>query len=195
MGVTGIVLAAGASRRMGEPKLLLPYEGGTVLGGTVQALARSTVDQIIVVTGPHDQVIEATLGDAGITAVKNPDPSRGNMSSLLTATDADDAEAFILVAGDLPTMRSAVIDTLVDLWDRKAPWAAVTTYTDRIAHPFLLSRDAIDEYRSCQGSKVLWRALVASADPRVIQVPRADLAPLDVNTPEDYERLKESGHS
>ena len=194
MTITGIVLAAGASQRMGEPKLLLPHGDGTVLGSTVQVVARSTVDHIIVVTGPHDAVIEATLGDAGIAVVKNPDPSRGNMSSLLSATDADDqAEAFILVAGDLPTMRSAVIDSLVDLWDKKAPWAAVTTYSDRITHPFLLSRAAIDELRSSQGSKVLWRALVASDDTRVVRVPRADLAPIDVNTREDYERLIEHG--
>lgn len=193
MTVTGIVLAAGASIRMGEPKLLLPHNGGTVLGSTVQAVARSAVDQIVVVTGPDDQIIEETLGDAGITVVKNPDPSRGNMSSLLSATDADDqVEAFILVAGDLPTIRSAAIDSLVDLWDKKEPWAAVTTYTNRIAHPFLLSRDAIAELRSEQGSKVLWRSLVASADPRVRRVHRDDQAPLDVNTPADYEEL--TGH-
>lgn len=188
--ITAIVLAAGASERMGTPKLLLPYHDTTVILSTVGAVTASTVDRVVAVTGPESREIDEVLGDVDVTIVRNADPSRGNMSSLLSATDADsDAAAFILVAGDLPTFRSSAIDALVDLWDAEAPWAGLTAYADRIAHPFLLSREAIDEIRYHEGPKVLWRVLVDSADPRVVRVAQAEEAPLDINTPADYERL------
>lgn len=191
--ITGIVLAAGASERMGAPKLLLPYRDGIVLSGTVEAVATSTVDRVVVVTGPEAAGIDKVLDAFDVSVARNADPSRGNMSSLLTAADEDtQAGAFILVAGDLPTIRSAAIDALTDLWEATAPWAAVTTYTDRIAHPFLLSRDAIAELRPRQEEKLLWTALIESADRRVVHVECTHAAPLDVNTPADYQRLVHS---
>ena len=112
------------------------------------------------------------------------------MSSLLVAIETEpDPGAFILVPGDVPTVATERIDALVDLWYADEPWAAVTEYRDRIAHPFLLSQAAIDEVRDLRGSKVLWRVLVDSADDRVIRVPAPTDAPIDVNTPEDYNRL------
>ncbi|MGI9529472.1 MAG: nucleotidyltransferase family protein [Acidimicrobiia bacterium] len=189
--ITAIVLAAGASERMGKQKLLLPFLDTTVLASTVAAACTSSVENVIVVTPPDSEAYATAVDDCDATIVINEDPSRGNMSSLLTAVDADgDAEAFILLAGDLPTLRTTAIDALVDLWDKKAPWAGVTRYTNRIAHPFLLSRQAIDDLRHLEGSKILWQALVVSADSRVASVERQDAAPLDVNTPGDYERLR-----
>jgi CTP:molybdopterin cytidylyltransferase MocA len=112
------------------------------------------------------------------------------MSSLLTATESDpDAGAFILVAGDLPTIGVTSIDAMVDLWNTEQPWAAVTKYRDRITHPFLLSRPCIDESAEVAGSKVLWSVLVDSQDDRVVHVVSDADAPPDINTPADYEAL------
>jgi molybdenum cofactor cytidylyltransferase len=207
--VTGIVLAAGASERMGEPKLLLPYRRATVLDATVAAVAASGVGRVIVVTGARADEIEASLGTvissspsgreeergsrdlkSAIVVVQNPDYRRGNMSSLLTATAHDpEAEAFILVPGDLPTIRVGVIDSMVDLWFEKEPWAVVTRYGDRIAHPFLLSRAAVESMEEMKGEKVLGRILIESSDKRVVQLSVSHEAPRDVNTPEDYAKL------
>lgn len=189
-GVTGIVLAAGAAERMGEQKLVLPYAGTTILKSTLGAVLGSRLDGVIVVTGADAEVVEASLEYPSIVVVRNPDHRRGNMSSLLTATDRDiDAGAFIVVAGDTPTITTASIDALVDLWDAASPWAAVTVYRDRISHPTLVSRAAVDEARTIEGSKVLWRALVESGDERVVHLEAPGDAPSDVNTREDYESL------
>lgn len=188
--ITGIVLAAGASERMGEPKLLLPYRGTTILNATIKAVASSRLDHLIVVTGAGAEAVEASIEDQSVSIVRNPDFRRGNMSSLLTATDADaDADAFVLVAGDLPAITREAINVVADLWTSDAPWAAVVEYSDRIAHPFLLSRAAIDETAAITGTKVLWRSLVASEDPRVLRLPVSALAPSDINTPADYKDL------
>ena len=112
------------------------------------------------------------------------------MSSLLTATGGDQgAEAFVIVPGDMPTIRSSVIDAMVDLWDEERPWAAVAEYANRIAHPFLLSREAVESVAETSGKKVLGRILVDSANDRVVRLKVPHDAPRDVNTPEDYEAL------
>lgn len=189
-GVTAVVLAAGASERMGEPKLLLPFRGGTVLGTTIAVVTGSAVDRVVVVTGTAADAVEASIDASGVSVVRNPDPGRGNMSSLLTGTASDPgAEAYVLVPGDMPTVTRVAIDALVDRWHAISPWAAVTRYRDRIAHPFLLSRAAIGETAGVGGSKVLWRALVESGDERVDRIAVDDDAPLDLNTPEDYRAL------
>jgi molybdenum cofactor cytidylyltransferase len=233
--VTGVVLAAGASERMGKPKLLLPYRGTTVLKATIAAVGASAVGKVIVVTGARAEDVEASLGilispspSGGGTAggggggqgsrqspvaspqpeglprsleeredrvhrtivVRNPDYRRGNMSSLLTATSSDpETEAFILVPGDMPTIRSGVVDSMIDLWAEERPWAAVTEYSDRIAHPFLLSRDAVEAIAETAGEKVLGRLLVDSDDDRVMRLSIPYEAPRDINTPDDYEAL------
>jgi molybdenum cofactor cytidylyltransferase len=190
MSVTGVVLAAGASERMGEPKLLLPYQESTVLNATIAAVEASAVDRVIVVVGSNADVIERSVEAHRSTVVKNPDSSRGNMSSLMTAVSIDaDAEVFVVVPGDLPTIRTEAIDTLIDLWRETHPWAAVTEYVNQVAHPFLVSSAAVIVADESEGEKVLGRLLVDSADDRVVRLANSHNAPLDVNTPADYKSL------
>lgn len=187
---TAIVLSAGASRRMGRSKLLLPFRDTTVLGATVTGVAASTVDRVIIVAGPATVTLASNLADDRIAMVENPDPARGNMSSLKVATDSDrDAAFFVLVPGDLPTVETAVINASVHAARSHDPWAIVTAYRDRIAHPFVLSRAAVVEFGDRTGSKVLWQVLVESQDPRVQHLEVDECAPLDVNTPSDYAQL------
>lgn len=188
--ITGVVLAAGAAERMGEPKLLLPFHDRTVLNATLAAVEASRADRVIVVTGANYEAVEASVLAVRATIVRNPEYRRGNMSSFLTATSTDpDADAFVLVAGDQPTTGTAVIDAMVDLWNKSRPWAAVTEYDDRIANPFLISRAALDEATEMAGEKVLGRLLVEGDDDRVVRLLVAGPSPRDVNTPEDYEAL------
>ncbi|MGB9359641.1 MAG: nucleotidyltransferase family protein [Acidimicrobiia bacterium] len=190
--ITGVVLAAGAAERMGEPKLLLPFGECTVLNATLAAVEESNVDRVIVVTGANAEMVEASILATRATVVRNPDYRRGNMSSFLTATSTDpEAGAFILVAGDQPTTRTEVIDDMVEVWDEAGPWAAVTEYDDRIANPFLISQSAVEEAAKTPGEKVLGRMLVETRDDRVVRVRVSGAAPRDVNTTEDYAALLE----
>lgn len=188
--ITAVVLAAGAAKRMGEPKLLLPYRGVTVLNATLSAVEASRVDRVIVVTGSEGDAVESSINTQQADVVRNPDYRRGNMSSFLTATATDpDAAVFILVPGDLPTIRTETIDAMVGLWRDTRPWAAVTAYADRVAHPFLVSHDALDVAAPMDGDKVLGRLFIEPGDDRVIRLDMRFDAPRDVNTPEDYETL------
>ena len=188
--VTGIILAAGAAERMSETKQLLPHRGLPLLQHAVNVAEASRLDQIVVVTGAHGDEVEGTLRLERATTVRNPDFRRGNMSSLeCGAAAAADAEAFEVLMGDHPGVQVAVIDEMVELWRGGHPWGAVTEYSDRVAHPFLLSRAALDEAIAIGEPKLLWRLLAEDDTGRVVHLQVDHPAPIDVNTPEDYDRL------
>jgi len=188
--ITGIVLAAGASERMGVPKLLLPFEDTTILGATIAVVEASRVDRVVIVTGFGAETVEASVEARRSMIVTNPDYRRGNMSSLLTGADAvPDSDAYVLIPGDQPTTETAVVNDLISLWEAERPWAAVTAYRDRAGHPMLLSSAALEEMRPFAGEKVLGRRFFDVEDERVARLSVPSDAPNDVNTREDYERL------
>lgn len=188
--VAGIILAAGAAERMGDLKQLLLHQGIALLQHVVNVAEASRLDQIVVVTGAHGDEVEASLRLDRATTTRNRDFRRGNMSSLERgAKAAADADALILLMGDHPGMRVEVVDQMVALWIESRPWAAVTAYSDRLAHPFLLSRPALDEATALGGPKLLWRLLAEDDTGRVVHLPVEHPAPIDVNTPADYDRL------
>ena len=89
MSVAGIVLAAGASERMGTPKLLLPCEGGTVLTATVAAFTDAGLDRVVVVSGHWATEIERSLESCEVDIVRNPDPDRCRRIRVCPGRSAD----------------------------------------------------------------------------------------------------------
>ena len=175
---------------MGEPKQLLRYRDKPLVQAVVDVAEASHLDEIVVVTGAYGDRVEAALRLGRATTVRNPDPTAGNMSSLEVGVGAaPDADAVVVLVGDQPDVDPEVVNGLIDLWHDKRPWAAVTRYDDRVAYPFLLSDQALREAIEIGGPKLLWRLLAKDESPRVARFRVATPAPLDVNTPEDFERL------
>ncbi|MFV1960954.1 MAG: NTP transferase domain-containing protein [Acidimicrobiia bacterium] len=188
--VAGIILAAGAALRMGEPKQLLLYRDKPLVQAVVDVAEASRLDEIVVVTGAYGDRVEAALRRGRATTVRNPDPTGGNMSSLeIGVGAAPDADAVVVLVGDQPGVDPEVVNGLINLWHGKRPWAAVTQYDDRVAYPFLLSDQALREAIEIGGPKLLWKLLAQDESPRVVRFRVATPAPLDVNTPEDFDRL------
>lgn len=192
--LVGIVLAAGESARMGQPKQLLPFEGTTLLHFVIAQAERSRVDDVVVVTGANAEEVEDHMDLRRAVVARNPDYRRGNMSSLATGAGVvPDADAVLLLMGDMPGVDTEVIDRFVDLWRDGQPWAAVAAYQDGIAHPFLLSAPALEAALELEQPKALWTFLVAepAGDVRHLNVERT--RPRDVDTPEDYVALLAEG--
>ncbi|MDJ0791674.1 MAG: nucleotidyltransferase family protein [Acidimicrobiia bacterium] len=189
LDIVGVVLAAGASERMERPKLLLPYGGRSIVAATVEAFLAAGLDAVVVVTGHGAAEVERSIEGLPVEVARNPDPDRGTMSSLLTGVASVPAAAFVYAPGDLPTMSSDVISAVAGRWRSDGSWAAITKYRDRVGHPFLVSSAAIEEFSGEHGDGVLWRGLVESRDDRVDTVEVGRDAPVDVNTPSDYEAL------
>jgi molybdenum cofactor cytidylyltransferase len=187
--IAGLVLAAGSSTRMGDVKQLLPYRDGTVLGTVIDAATSSRLARVVVVTGYHAEAVEQVV-PAGVSVVRNPDPGRGNHSSLLLGLDAcAEAEAVIMLLGDQPQVDAGIVDHLLTVWDERRPWAAVSEFNGVAGHPFLFSADCAAAVPSWTGPRPLWRHLVTEPDPGVVRVAFDREAPIDVDTPADYARL------
>ncbi len=192
--LVGVVLAAGESARMGRPKQLLPLGGTTLLNFVVAQAERSRLDDVVVVTGANADQVEEQLDLARAMVTRNPDYRRGNMSSLVTGAQAvPDASAVLVLMGDMPGVDVAVINRFVDLWRGEQPWAAVASYRDGVAHPFLLSAPALETALPLDQPKALWTYLVAdpAGEVRHLDVDRS--RPRDVDTPEDYQALLDDG--
>lgn len=155
--VVGVVLGAGSSRRLGRPKQTLPLGDTTVLGWTVRDAEESSLDRIVVVVGEFPVECERA------EVVRNAAYGTGCASSLLTGLDAaGDADAIVMLLGDMPGVDSAVIDSVVEEWRAAPSWAAVTMYTDGLGHPFVFSADAFETLRGLHGDKPCGRSWTPS---------------------------------
>lgn len=181
-----VVMAAGSSSRMGQPKQLLRFGELTMLEMVLSVLDASRVDQVIVVLGSHADDIKAQVELGGARAVFNPDYKRGSATSLRAGLAALESPGGVMVvAGDQPAITAEIIDGLAAAFLEENAWAAVCDYTDGPGHPWLLSQDALEAMPALEGDKVLWRML--SEDSRVLRVKVDRPKPRDVNTWQDYE--------
>ncbi len=179
----GVILAAGLATRMGRPKQLLPYRDTTVLGSVIAAARASRLERVILVLGAYRDEVEAAVDTVGVAVVHNPEPERGNLSSLLIAgAEAGDAP-IVLLMGDMPGIAPAVIDAHIAAWDESPAWMRVTEYHDGRGHPFLLAPDLVAGLSELEGPKPLWALTqMPAAESLVVDEPM----PVDVDTPEDY---------
>jgi molybdenum cofactor cytidylyltransferase len=184
--VSGVVLGAGSSRRLGRPKQTLPLGDTTLLGWVVRDVEASSLDQVIVVVGGSEDEARAGLTLTRAEVVSNSAYASGCASSLLAGMDtARDCDALMLILGDMPGVDAAVIDAVRADWERLRPWAAVTEYQGVPGHPFVFSSAAFPTLRGLHGDKAVWKILDAHPE-RVRRVPVDRPLPLDVDTWDDY---------
>jgi molybdenum cofactor cytidylyltransferase len=183
--VTGLVLGAGGSKRLGRPKQLLRYGDGTLLGHVVGVARTCPFDQMVVAIGGSAEDVRGTVDLAGADVVVNDAYGAGCSSSIAAAMGIVDprCDVMVLMLGDQPGVTA---DTVVALLDgrRDAP-LAVCRYDDGRGHPIAFARSVFGALADLHGDKGVWRLLDERADD-VRTVPVAGEIPLDVDTPEDY---------
>jgi CTP:molybdopterin cytidylyltransferase MocA len=146
--LTGIILSAGASRRMGRPKALLNYRGETFLNRLIR-VAGQVADRIIVVVGPPyaEQIREhASTGSSFLT---NPAPERGQLSSLQIALAElpQDAEGFFFIPVDCPAVSEETVRRLAAAFARRDPQTlfVIPRHGGRRGHPVFAARPIATE--------------------------------------------------
>ncbi|WP_330466671.1 nucleotidyltransferase family protein [Micromonospora zamorensis] len=186
MFLTGLVLAAGASVRLGEAKQLLPYRGRTLLDATVDLARSCGFDQLLVTLGGAASGIRDRVDLTGCQVVENPAFSTGCGSSVSTAARAVDprADALVLLLGDQPGVRAADVRRVAEA----ATPLAVCRYANGLGHPFRFGRAVLPELYDLHGDKAVWKLLQSGRHP-VTEVPVDGPVPIDVDTRADYHRL------
>ena len=185
---TGVVLAAGRSRRLGQPKQILPYRDSTVLGETLRMARRCGFDQLIVTLGGAAEEVRREVSLDGAETVVVDDPASGCAASLRVAVErVDPASAgIVLLLGDQPGVTEVTVRRLIEAGVGES--IAVCRYDDGIGHPFWLARGVFGELADLHGDKGVWK-LIDSGRFYVLKVPVDGPVPLDVDTWDDYERL------
>ncbi len=189
MSCVGLILAAGAAERMGQPKQLMRIGSSSMIAMVISAARDAQLEDVIVVSGFDDAAVSTEVGDSA-RVVHNPDASAGNMSSLLVGMDAvPDADCIVVLLADMPLVSHETISRLhVEMRNsgRSAGWVE---YTDGRGHPIALGASAYPEVRRLSGPKALWPFLDTMSADAVVRIVLDDAKPIDVNTADDYERL------
>lgn len=187
--VSGLVLAAGGSARLGQPKQLLPFRGRTLLGWVMaQVAAATSLDEVIVVVGGSSADIRGRVDLTPARVVENPDFGQGCSSSYRVGVGAIDprAAAVAVVLGDQLGVDGAIIDRVVEAWRRSGARIMVASYRDRPGHPIIFAQPLFDQLVALRGDKAAWKIL--DAHPEWVHRIEVDRPyPPDVNTWEDYE--------
>lgn len=194
--IAGLVLAAGASRRMGASKLLLPWGERTILGSVVEALRLGGLGPILVVVGVEGEAIAAALRDTGATIVVNSDPSNGDMlRSIQIGLRAmpEGIEAAAIMPGDLPGVRPATVAAILEARRQGAAGIVAPLRAGRRGHPVLLPRGIWAEVLAL-GPEASLRSYLRDHLSEITTVEVDDPGiHHDIDTPADYAESKAGG--
>ena len=186
-----IVLAAGASTRMGRPKALLEAGGRTFIRRIVDTLRAGGVLEAVVVVRAGQDGIAAEVEASGFgRLVLNPRADEGQLSSLITGLDAIDrpgVDAALVTLVDAPLVGAAAVRILLERAAISTAPVVRAVHQGRHGHPVIFKRQLFDALRRADpaaGAKAIVRAVpvedVETGDPGVVD---------DVDTPEEYARL------
>jgi molybdenum cofactor cytidylyltransferase len=190
-----IILAAGASRRMGRPKLLLPWQDSTVIGHIIHQWQDLDALQIAIVHRPKDASLLAELDRLNFPAqnrIENPAAESGMFSSVLCAANwprwAGEVASWAIVLGDQPHLRLDTLRAATEFHFERPHAICQPLFDGHGRHPVFLPRQAFHELKTTH-AQTLKDFLKLIARP-IVQYPVDDpgLA-LDMDTPGDYKQL------
>jgi len=198
MKTAALLLAAGAARRMGRCKQLLPLQGRPLLQHALDHLLASRVDSVVLVLGCEGERVLQSLslpsGDR-VRLVHNPDWRTGMASSLACGLlAAPEAEAVLVALGDLPAIPPAVVDRLIEEAARGGCTVVAPVFEGRRGHPVLFLRTHFDQLRALEGDS--GGAGILRAHPGQVRLVPVDSPGilLDVDRPQDLFRLPGGEH-
>ena len=185
-----IVLAAGLSRRMGRPKLLLHLRGKPVIRHTVERVIAAGLEPVLVVVGPEHEALRQALARLVVRFVINPTPEAGQASSVGAGIKAVPAEATaaLIALGDQPGLSLDVIAQLQHAIESSGKRIAAPRYADGLGNPVLFAAAVFPELLTLSGDRGA-RSVVEKDPARLAIVDVAAPMPADLDTPEDYARL------
>ena len=191
MKISGLILGAGASQRLGPPKQLLPFRDTTMLGWVVgQAQRAAGLDEVVVVLGRAAAEIRERVNFGSTRVVENPVFAEGCSSSYRAGLAAIDSEsaAIMIALGDQPGITPEIIDALAAEWRLQPQPIALCSYRGRRGHPMIFARSMFEQLEGLHGDKAAWKLVDANSG-AVLEVALDLPFPDNINTAEDFERL------
>lgn len=190
--VVAVVLAAGDSTRLGQPKQLAPIAGRPALAYTLDALRASFVEGIVLVLGHRADEIERALDLDGIEIVRNEAYAEGQSTSVRAGIKAlgEHVGAALMVVGDQPMVSPSVVDAIVAAYQQTGGPSIVPVYEGAWGNPVLLARAMWPLLENLKGDTGA-RPILRKHMDMVLELPVPGPAPDDIDTPDDYARVRQ----
>jgi molybdenum cofactor cytidylyltransferase len=188
--IWAMILAAGESKRMGKPKLLLPVGEKTMIETVIDRVIQSRAEKILVILGSNREKIEKKIGNLPLEIDVNPDFKEGMLSSVQHGFHVlpEDAQAVLIFLGDQPSIPSEVIDRIIDAFRETGKGIVLPVYKGERGHPVLIDMKYRHDVKNLN-PEVGLRELVYGRPEDILEV-EVDNAGImrDINDIEDYMR-------
>ena len=189
--ISAILLAAGESNRMGQPKQLMPFGQSTILERTIDNLLNSAVSETIVVLGYRNEEIRQTISGKPVKIAINPDYQQGMSASIIAGLKQVDtrARAVLIALGDQPFVDSQTINSLVEAFIANNRGIIIPVYQGRRGNPIIFTIKYKDELLNLKGD-IGGREIIKRHPDDVLEVAvNCEGVLLDIDTMENYNSM------
>jgi molybdenum cofactor cytidylyltransferase len=186
--ISAILLAAGESNRIGQPKQLMPFGRSTILERTIDNLLNSAVSETIVVLGYRNEEIRQTISGKPVKIAINPDYQQGMSASIIAGLKQVDkrARAVLIALGDQPFVDSQTITSLVEAFIANKRGIIIPVYQGRRGNPVIFAVRYKGELLNLKGD-VGGREIIKRHPDDVLEVTvNCEGVLLDIDTAENY---------
>jgi molybdenum cofactor cytidylyltransferase len=191
-----VILGAGASSRMGQPKLLLSWQDRTIIGHLISQWQRLGAKQIAIVHRPKDELLFTELKRLDYSqtnCIENPQPELGMFSSIVCAANWNgwnsELTHFAIVLGDQPHLQLQTLRTLLEFSAQNPAKICQPACSGQTGHPVVLPRDVFDALQGTRAKTL--KDFLKHFSVRSVQCVINDAGvTLDLDTPEDYKRVQ-----
>ena len=188
--ISVVILAAGMSRRMGQPKMLLPWGKVSVIEHVISVFMNAGLDDILVVTGGHREQTEEVIAKYSVRIIHNEAYANGEMLSSLQCglrAQKHPVEATLIALGDQPQVQERSVQKVCDAFHETNSNIVVPSYQMRRGHPWLVARPLWDDLLAMKSPHSPRDFLNAHKDEiHYVDIDNASIL-ADLDTPEDYQ--------
>jgi molybdenum cofactor cytidylyltransferase len=192
--IWAMILAAGESKRMGKPKLLLPFGEKTIIETIVETVVSSKVEKTLAILGSEREKIEEKIKNYPVKIVYNRDFRSGMLSSVQCGFQVlpEETQAVLVVLGDQPKISATVINKLVDTYKSSGKGIVLPVYNKERGHPVLIDVKYRGEVENLN-PEVGLRGTVYNHPEDIIEVEVETLSIFqDIDDESDYKRELEN---
>jgi molybdenum cofactor cytidylyltransferase len=186
--VSAVILAAGESKRMGQPKLLMAWEGKTILEQTIDNCLNSKASETIIVLGYKARELSKVIGDRPVISVLNPAYHDGMSSSLIIGikSTSPQTHGIMLVLADQPTIDSHTINKLIETFDKRQKNIVIPVYQGKRGHPVIFHVKYREELLNIRGDIGAREVIQHHADDVLEVAVDCKGVLIDIDTPSDF---------